>query len=547
MLGRLASRVWKLGPPTHRYDVLRNISIVVDDGVTLVHDHYRPRAGEPLPTILVRTPYNRADFFASFWYRRFAERGYHVIVQDVRGRFGSSGRFEPFCHERGDGQATIAWIVAQDWYGGRLGMWGASYSGFAQWAVADCEHLQALAPLNSTSEFHSSFLPGGALAFDMLLSWIVFSADNEDVGARAWPAIRRLVRATRTRAAAAWNALPLGRLDEDVVHRPVEFFRTVCAELPADDPFWAVRSHAARVPEARAAVHLMTGWYDVFLAQTLADYARLRAAGRAPHLTIGPFAHSEMDTQVYTLQLGLQWFGRHLKGEATPPGELPVHVFVTGRHAWRDLDVWPPASEPHTCYLGPDGALLAASPPGPAFTRYRYDPADPTPSFGGALLFGQPVVDNRPLEARPDVRTFTGEPLAAPLEVAGAPRVVVFVRCTRAHFDIFARVCEVDPSGRSVNVSDAIVRITPDSPARGEGGWIRVELELSALAHEFAAGHRLRLQISSGAHPRFARNPGTGVSARDAVELRAADVELGHDQDHPSALFLPALRSAPTA
>lgn len=541
MLGRIASRAWKLGPHTCEFDLHRAIPIAVGDGVTLVHDHYHPRTAGPAPTILVRTPYNRADFIAGFWYRRFAERGYHVIVQDCRGRFGSSGEFDPFLHEREDGLATIAWIVGQPWYSGRLGMWGASYNGFTQWAVADSPELRAIAPMNCTSDFYAAFHPGGTVAFDTLLTWMVFTQDNEDIGARAWPAIQRMVRSTRTRAKADWSALPLGRADEATVRTPVEFFRTTAAELPPDHPYWTARRHTANIPAVTAAVHLMSGWYDIFLADTLRDYRALRDAGKRPHLTIGPFAHSEGATQVYTLQLGLAWFAHHLQDAPAPSPALPVHVYLTGRDEWHDLPDWPPPSAPHTHYLAPSGALLDAPPAAPSYTRYRYDPHHPTPSFGGATLFGAVVVDNRELEARPDVRTFTGPVLSAPLVVAGAPRVVVHVRSERDHFDVFARVCEVDTSGRSRNVSDAILRLSPQTAARQADGTIRVEFELSAIYHQFAAGHRIRLQLASGAHPRFARNPGTGVAARDAVDLRANELELHHDAAHPSALTLPVL------
>lgn len=539
MLARLASRWLRLGPRTHRFEVVRGVPIALADGVTLVHDHYRPRTSERLPTILVRTPYDRADFLAAFWYHRFAERGYHVIVQDCRGRFGSSGSFEPFAHERADGLATIAWIGEQPWFDGRLGMWGASYNGFTQWAVADSPALRAIAPLNTSSDFHASFFPGGSVTLDTLVSWIVFTADARDVGGRVLPALRRVMESNRRRARARWNALPAGRLDEDTLAAPVEFFRTSCAELPRDHDYWAARRHSERVPETHAAVHLMSGWYDVFLVDTLADYRRLCAAGKPPHLTIGPFSHSEMRTQLFTLQLGLAWFARTLKGEAPPVPDLPVRVFVTGRDEWRDLPAWPPPAAPQTYHLGAGGALLDAPPAEAPPTRYRYDPADPTPSVGGAALFGPAVVDNRALEARPDVRTFTGPPLAAPLEVVGAPRLVAYVRCSLEHFDVFARLCEVEASGRSLNRCDAIVRISPGRTTLGADGCVRVELELSPIAHRFAAGSRLRLQLASGAHPRFVRNPGTGVVALEAVELRAADLEIHHDAEHPSALVLP--------
>jgi putative CocE/NonD family hydrolase len=154
------------------------------------------------------------------------------------------------------------------------------------------------------------------------------------------------------------------------------------------------------------------------------------------------------------------------------------------------------------------------------------------------LLARQPVVDNRPLEARDDVLVFTGEPLAADLDAVGPVEAEVWMRSTREDTDLFVRICDVDPGGASWNVTDALIRLRPGEPPRDDDGVARVRFELWPIAHRFRAGQRIRVQVSSGAHPRYARNPGTGEDALAATRLLSADQEVFHDAARPSAVML---------
>jgi putative CocE/NonD family hydrolase len=189
-----------------------------------------------------------------------------------------------------------------------------------------------------------------------------------------------------------------------------------------------------------------------------------------------------------------------------------------------------------------DGEGLAWQPPTAAGDRgYRYDPADPTPSVGGPIMVTlKPVRDNRKLEARADVVTFTTAPLDATVEAIGPVRVELWARASEPYFDLFARVCDVDARGRSFNVCDALASVAPGRFERSEedGAW-RVGFDLWPIAHRFASGHRIRLQVSSGAHPRYVRNPGTGEDPLTATTLRPVDVELLYGPEHPSSLVLP--------
>jgi putative CocE/NonD family hydrolase len=192
----------------------------------------------------------------------------------------------------------------------------------------------------------------------------------------------------------------------------------------------------------------------------------------------------------------------------------------------------------------PQAALAHAFPArnggAPSTDSYRYDPRDPTPSLGGPVLLArEPVLDNRPLEARADVLTYTTEPLPRTVEAIGPVTVEIHVRTSSPHFDVFARVCDVHPDGTSLNVCDGLARALPGRFEPEPDGSTHVAFELWPIGHRFAAGNRIRLQVSSGAHPRYARNPGTGEDLATATGMQAVDVEVLHDAQHPSLLVLP--------
>jgi hypothetical protein len=147
--------------------------------------------------------------------------------------------------------------------------------------------------------------------------------------------------------------------------------------------------------------------------------------------------------------------------------------------------------------------------------------------------------DNRPIEARDDVLVYTSGVLHADYEIIGPVSATIHVRASRPYLDVFVRLCDVHPSGKSVNVCDGLVRVLPGRYPSSADGTTAVTVDLWPAGHRFPAGHRLRLQVAGGAYPRYARNTGTDHPLATAIELQAVDVEVWHDADHPSAVFLP--------
>ena len=526
----------------------RDLRVEMDDGAVLLADRYvaRERRDEPQPTVLVRSPYGRRQAFGLIFGRLLAERGLQVVIQSVRGTFGSEGVFSPF-DERADGLATLRWLRSQRWHTQRIGMIGPSYLGLAQWAVAtDADaDLAALAVQVSASQFHGQAYAGGSLSLETAASWLVLVAAQEN---RLAPL--SMLRALR-RLPALFEQLPIGDLDARATGTEVSWFRDGLASPGRADAYWAARDFAAGVERVGAPVQLIGGWYDIFLPWMLEDFAALHAAGRSPQLVLGPWTHTSPGLLAATLRDGLGWLRAHLLEDPRLVSRASVRVFVTGARSgggWRELAAWPPpGATERPLWLAAGGRLADERPqtagaPGTGGhgDRYRYDPATPTPSLGGPVLLArEPVRDNRELEARGDVLTYTGATLTDASEAIGVVRVEIHVRASRPHFDLFARVCDVDADGASWNVCDGLVRVTP---GRFEevGGAVLVGFELWPVAHRFAAGHRIRLQVSSGAHPRYARNPGTGEDIATARELRSVDVEILRDAEHPSLLVLPA-------
>lgn len=545
---KMLARLLRLPEPRYEVDVEANIAIPMPDGVVLRADHYFPRPAGSYPTILIRTPYGRG---ATGGYLGrgmtvllgcFAERGYHVLIQDARGRFDSGGRFEPLAYEADDGLATVEWLVGRPWFNGVLGMWGASYLGYAQWAVAShapsC--LKALVPITAFSRGYGAAYMDGAPALDLALN-ALFLLDTLGNPERSPKEIRQRWLRREKILSPAFRHLPPLEADRVAIGRAVPFYRSGALRPEADDPFWQALDHRPGPGWTGPAVHLISGWYDLFLRDLLDDYAALRAAGHSPYLTIGPWYHMDLTWVPAALREGLAWFDAHLKGRGERLRERPVRLYVLGADEWRELESWPPAVPTTRLFLHPHGLLSPKPPAEPSPPdRYRYDPADPTPNLGGGLLFPPAgPMDNRPLEARPDVLAYTTPPLEHDLEVIGPVRLQLYVRSNLAHTDFFGRLCDVYPNGRSINLCDGLFRIEPGKGERQPDGTLRIEVDMWATACRFRRGHRLRLLVASGAHPRWARNLGLGEPPATATRMAVAEQEVYHDPEHPSALLLP--------
>jgi uncharacterized protein len=529
LTSHLLQRLMKLDPPQTRDVVVEHdLRVPMSDGVELLADRWAPRSRrDGLPTALVRSPYGRRGLIGVGVAQPLAERGYQVLIQSTRGTFGSGGVFDPMRQEREDGMATLEWVVKQPWFGDSIVLLGGSYLGYVQWAVADRlpPQVKAMIPQVTESALTLEFLRRDGLSLETPFGWGI-QVDGQE---RRFALLRQLVGGRRKRRALA--SLPLARAAAAITGHDVDYVRDILTH-DADAPRWAGLSHRDRLAEVTVPVSSIGGWYDIFLPGQLRDFEILQEAGRPARLTVGPWTHLTPDTTPVreALEFGLA----HARG-LEPPERAPVRLYVMGQGAWRDFDEWPPHGyAPQRFHLHPGGALSTEPPAESPPDRYRYDPADPTPAVGGVrMVRDSGRVDNTSLEARPDVLTYTTDALEEDVEVVGEVGAEIWFRSSRPYADVFVRICDVDPRGRSYNVCDGLVSLT------GADELTRATVTLWPTAYRFLRGHRIRVQVSSGAFPRFARNPGTGDPHATATTLVAAAQTVHHDPAHPSAVLLP--------
>ncbi|SEC99405.1 hypothetical protein SAMN04489727_5907 [Amycolatopsis tolypomycina] len=539
MISRLVERLLKLPAPATRHLVVRrDLRVPMRDGVALLADHWAPRAGgDGLPTALVRTPYGRRGAFGAILARPLAERGFQVLIQSTRGGFGSGGVFDPLRQEREDGLATVDWVVAQPWSGDAIVLVGASYLGYVQWAAADRlpPQVKAMVPQVTESGLTLEFLREDGLSLETPFGWGVQVATQE----RRFALLRQRTQAKKLRQ--ALHTLPLAQADVVAIGHRSDYIQDILVH-PETSPRWAEIDHRSRVADVTVPVSSVAGWYDIFLPGQLRDFRTLQDAGRRPRLAVGPWTHAGRDSLLgstgKTLREALEFGLAHARGEE-PPERAPVRLFVMGEEAWRDFASWPPEGyAPQRFHLQAGGTLATDVPGESAPDRYRYDPADPTPAAGGVRMAPDAGrVDNAALEARADVLTYTTDVLGEDVEVIGDVHAEIWFRSSLRFADVFVRLCDVGPDGRSVNVCDGLTSL------READELAAVTVRLWPTAHRFKRGHRIRVQVSSGAFPRYARNPGTGEPHATAVTLRAADQEVHHGPAHASAIVLPVRNS----
>jgi hypothetical protein len=527
MISRLIQRKLGLSAPlTRDVTVQRDLRIPMPDGVDLLADRWMPKSGgDGLPTALIRSPYGRR-LFGSMFARPLAERGYQVVIQSVRGGFGSGGTFDPMRQEREDGLATLDWLVEQPW-SDAIVLYGLSYLGHVQWAVADRlpPQVKAMIPVVTESALTLEFLRPDGMSLETPFGWGVLVGTQE----RSLAFLRKPFQDKKT--ARALSTLPLREADIVALGERSAYIQDILVH-DAGAERWEGLDHSGRVAGVTVPVSSIGGWYDIFLPGQLRDFQVLQAHGRPARLTVGPWTHTDITgTPVdEAVEFGLA----HARGEE-PPHRAPVRLYVMGEEAWRDFESWPPAGySPQRFHLGSGGVLTSEPSPESSVDTYRYDPADPTPAVGGVRLAGDAGrVDNTALEARPDVLTYTTPVLSEDVEVVGEVSAEIWFSSSLPHADVFVRLCDVDEAGRSWNVCDGLVSLSDAEEVRCAA------VRLWPTAYRFRRGHRIRVQVSSGAFPRYARNPGTGEQRATATRLVAADQTVHHGPDRLSAITLP--------
>jgi putative CocE/NonD family hydrolase len=551
---RILARLWHLPAPYTR-DIVehRDIRVSMSDGVELLTDRYYPQGGEKLPVILFRSPYGREDRFRDLALI-LSERGFQVLLQSCRGTGGSTGFLRPSFQEAQDGAETIDWLGRQSWYCGRLALLGTSYLGNAAWAAvyAAGSKIAAMALHATLSDASAETYAFEGFTLEGCLAWTLQITQPQ-----VTDTVRLLLRERLPQKQdpppelSALDSLPLRDMDTCAVGRHVPWWQDWVNHAEPDDPFWKPINFAAGIAVAPPTA-MIGGWHDIFLPWQLKDYAAMQAARRPVSLTIGPWVHSAVEAWGESVRQALSLFRAQLVDRAVDqpvdqaldqpaPQRAPVRLYVMGADEWREYDSWPPPGfRPVAFYLSAGGGLSTQQPEPSEPGCYVYDPADPTPAVHGPRFsVVLPTGDMARLESRSDVLLFTAEPFAASLDVIGPVSAELYFRSSLDHTDFFLVLCDVDPDGRSTNVCDGYVRVRPQRPSPLSDGTRHVHVEFWPTAYRYRQGHRLRLIVASGAHPRYARNLGSAEPLADAVTFHVAYQQIFHDPQHLSRILLP--------
>jgi uncharacterized protein len=554
------------------------------DGVVLYADIYRPKSADKLPVILMRTPYDKSVNWAVGPTYKMVQRGYVVIIQDVRGRYTSEGEWYPFRHEQADGYDTVEWAAALPYSNGRVGMIGASYVGATQMqaAIAQPPHLVAIAPDVTGSNYHENWTyQGGAFEQWFNQNWTSQLAQNT---------LERLIH-QNTNALVGAPTMPLasypvfnfGQLPADAqLTASIAPYYLEWLAHPEYDDYWKQWSIEENFSKIAVPMLQVGGWYDIFSAGTLHNYMGAKAHGSTDaartqqHLLMQIGGHAGFGRRIGDVDFGahalenpyidviLGWYDFQLKGIKNEfATEKPVKAFLMGANEYHQLDDWPPPQAKSTKYflhssgkansLRGDGTLSATAPKAEAGDSYIYDPANPAPTVGGPLCCDMEHMepgprDQRAVENRDDVLIYSIGPFSNDLEVTGPVSAELYVKSSAVDTDFTAKLVDVAPDGFAMNVAEGILRMRyRDSRERAvlmnPGQVYKVMLDLWATSNLFLRGHSLRLEISSSNFPRFDRNFNTGGDIKFARKFVMATNTILHDEQHPSALVLPIIPS----
>ena len=553
---------------SHGSRILRNIAVPMRDGVTLATSVHLPEGDGPFPAVLVRTAYNRVPMQGV----EFVQRGMAFIAQDCRGRYASGGEWYPFIHEQEDGEDTLNWIASQPWCDGRIGMFGDSYLAATQFyaALSGSEHLCALNPRFMAGDcWKRAYYCDGAFSLGLTWSWLCFECSAATSEAAMMPLFD---------VPSILGSLPIIAQDEASGGAPNGPYRDYVSHCQYDE-LWEPLNIRAQLGCVRAPMLLIGGWYDYYAGETFANYLALREhapnqALRDSHrVLVGPWTHGiSGESALGELDFGpeatsendvtMRWLDCLLHGgDATDFQQAPVRVFVMGANEWRDEDAWPPTGTRYVKYYLRSGDTLAAEGPGDeAPDEYEYDPGSPAPTLGGNHSIGpyNPGLyeharpgpfDQQPVEARSDVLTFTSDVLEADLEVTGPVTMTLWASSSAPDTDFVARLCDVYPDGRSMNITKGVIRARFRESVWGSPKLLDPDqvyeftIDLQATSNLFRKGHRLRVDITSSCFPLWDRNLNTGGDPATDTQWRVAHQRIYHDAGHASHITLPMLDS----
>jgi len=519
------------------------------DGVRLDADVYQPDSagdgGQSFPVLLMRQPYGRAIASTIVYAhpRWYAAHGYIVVIQDVRGRGTSQGRFELFANEVADGEEAVNWAAQLRGSSGAVGMYGFSYQGMTQLQAAEAKPpaLKTIVPAMTGYHLYEDWATeNGALCFQLGLMWSLQLAAETARLAQDSAAFQALSAAARQ--------LPL---NDPIPACPkalsaVESFLHDWVSRPATDDYW--RQLTPQMAGVDLPMLHVGGWFDPYLRGDLRLYQEMAArSAHLHHFWVGPWAHIPWARRVGDVDFGpaamspidrlqIRWFDAILKGEGdgkallkedrTLATQKPLHLFEMGRNEWRQLAEWPTETV-KTYYLRSEGltniredsGVLSTEPSETSATDVIvHDPWNPAPALGGHSAIPAGSFERTTVDSRGDVLTYTSALLTDELRVVGVVEFACAIAASTPSYDLCAVLSRVK-DGKAFNITQGYRKVAncePDVPSD-------VSLPLHPTCFSLAPGECLRLSLSAACFPAYPVNAGTGTPLS---ESRAIDAKI---------------------
>ena len=534
------------------------------DGVELSADVYRPESPGHYGTILMRTPYTKSGERTLQTARKFASRGYVYIAMDVRGRGDSGGTFVPYVNDGQDGYDAIEWAAAQPWSNGKVGTIGASYPGKIQWLAALMRppHLAAMVPMVPPADPFMEFPTGLPLPLDVAWYHFISGHVNQNEGAVPWD--KTLLH------------VPFVTLDE-AAGRPNPLWKEQFEHAKLDE-YWDAQRYQNKYDKVEVPVLHVSGWYDDEQMTTPMNFAGMVTKGqlsvqKKQRLLMGGWGHRLNTKRVLgPVDMGpdalidldgavLRFFDATLMGKDNGLwSEAPVRLFVMGDDRWVSEKEWPLARTRYTKYflhskgkantLGGDGTLSTLEPSSEPADKYTYDPRSPTPFVTDVsfVQLGGPD-DYRNVEKRDDVLVYTTDKLTEDTLVCGPVKAHLFASSSAKDTDFMVMLLDVWPNGVAQRLIDGMVRARfregMDKPSLIEPGkMVAYDVDVWNTCQAFKKGHKIRVQVSSAAWPKYDRNPNTGDALGMGKEMLPAEQTIFHERDRGSYVTLPVIPAA---
>lgn len=514
----------------------------MSDGVLLSALLYLPSAdalksGQRYPFVFDYYPYRKDDSSAGrrrmHW--TFARRGFVAARIDVRGSGSSGGTAldEYVLQEQLDAVEAIAWVAAQPWSNGNVGMFGSSYGGFnaLQVAMHRPPALKAICPMYFTDNRYTDdcHYRGGSMQ-------MLYDIGTYGLSMVAMNALPPVPEAVGEDWAATWDD-----------HLRAEPWFLTWLEHQTNDDYWKHGSLCEDYAAIECATYLFGGWRDGYVSCNLRTFEHLPGPKK---LIVGPWGHTWPDAGVPGPRIDhihehVRFFEHWLAGaDNGVMDEPPITIYVQrfdppkGRRTfttgdWRHEPGWPlDRSFERRLHLADDGRLTGDAPLGSGLRSYRYNPTVGTTFgiFGGSSALPLMPADQRLEDAHS--LNWTSLPLSEELEILGRPSVALRVSASAEVATVVARLIDVAPDGAAALVTKGALNLTrrhsmerPEPLTPGEP--VDVRFELDATSWVFEPGHAIRVAITGADYPLLWPSP----------EPYVGEVHWG-----ASSLVLPALR-----